>query len=176
MKRIALILASAALVTLAPSVPAFAQASTAVTVGMPIVSTDGAPVGKVTGIQGANLMVKTDKHEVLLPRSSFTAAGGKLLFGMTQAQLNAEVDKSLAAAQAAVVAGATVKGAAGTPVGTLDAADADYVTITLTSGKKIRTKRDAVRGNADGTVTIGYTAEQLEALVAPKAETATPGQ
>ena len=48
-------------------------------------------VGTVTAIKGDNLVIKTDKHEVQLPKSSFTFANGKALFGMTQAQLNAEV-------------------------------------------------------------------------------------
>ena len=38
-------------------------------------------------------MIKTDKHEALLPKASFTVDGGKLLFAMTQAQLNAEIEE-----------------------------------------------------------------------------------
>ncbi len=38
------------------------------------------------------LILKTDKHEVQLPLSSFTANQGKLLFGMTAEQLNAAAD------------------------------------------------------------------------------------
>ena len=39
---------------------------------MQIVDTTGAAVGTVTAIQGDNLQVKTDKHEALLPKASFT--------------------------------------------------------------------------------------------------------
>ena len=94
---------------------------------------------------------------------------------MTQAQLNAEVEKSLAAADASVKAGAVVKGAQGTAVGTIDSAPADSVTITLSSGQKIQLARGAVRGNPDGTVSIGLTAEQLEAEV-QKAGSASSGK
>ena len=37
--------------------------------------------------------------------------------------------------------------------------------MTLQSGKKIAVPQEGLRGNADGTVTIGYSSEQLEALV-----------
>jgi hypothetical protein len=84
---------------------------------------------------------------------------------MTQAQLDAEIEKNLAAANAAVVAGATVKGLTGTPVGKIDAIADGNATISLESGKLIQVQQSALRGNPDGSVTIGYTAEQLEALL-----------
>jgi preprotein translocase subunit YajC len=138
--------------------PAAAQS-----VGMQIVDTAGNPVGSVTAINGDNFQVKTDKHEVLLPKSSFTANAGKLLFGMTQAQLNAEIEKSEAAANAAIVAGATVKGLQGTEIGKIDSVSDSGVVIALSSGKKIQVARNGVRGNPDGTVVVGLTADQLEA-------------
>jgi preprotein translocase subunit YajC len=158
-----------------PSVPAIAQASAPISVGMQVTDATGGAVGTVTAINGDNLIVKTDKHEVALPKTSFTPNEGKLLFGMTQAQLNAEVEKSLAAADAAVVAGATVKGLQGTAIGTIDKVEADGVTIKLASGQLVRIARAGVRGNADGSVTVGLTAEQLEAEVA-KASSAGNGK
>ena len=160
----------AALVLAAPAIPAFAQAALAV--GMQIVDTAGAPVGTVTAIKGDNLQVKTDKHEALLPKSSFTVNKGKLLFGMTQAQLDSSIEASTAAAQASIVAGATVNGAAGTAIGKIESVESGKVTIALSSGKKIQVPGTALRGNPDGTVTIGYTAEQIDALVnaAPAAD------
>jgi preprotein translocase subunit YajC len=125
-------------------------------------------------VSGNNLVVKTDKHEVQLPKTSFTVSEGKLLFGMTQEQLNAEAEKSLTASSAAIAAGATVKGASGTPVGQIDAVADGKVTIALSSGQKLQLSQDALRGNTDGTVTIGYTSEQLQDLVA-KASTAQSG-
>lgn len=147
----------------APLAPAQAQA--AISVGMQVTDTTGAAVGSVAALKGDNLLVKTDKHEVLLPKTSFSVSDGKLLFGMTQAQLNAEVEKSLAAANASIAAGATVQGLGGTDLGKIEAVDSGNVTIALQSGKKFQVSATSLRGNADGTVTIGYTAEQLDALV-----------
>ena len=147
------------------AVPAVAQAQAGVNVGMQVTDASGGAVGMVTAIQGTNLLIKTDKHEALLPKASFTPADGKLLIGMTQAQLDAQIEQSLAAANAAIVAGAAVKGTGGAPVGTIDAVVDGKVTITLQDGKKIAVPQEGLRGNPDGTVTIGYSAEQLEALV-----------
>ena len=133
--------------------------------GMQVTDTSGAAVGTVKAIQGTNLVIQTDKHEALLPRTSFSVSKGKLLFGMTQAQLDAQIEKSLAASNAAIRAGATVKGTGGTPVGTIDSVADGKVTVTLQDGKKIAVPQEGFRGNADGTVTIGYSAAQLEALV-----------
>jgi preprotein translocase subunit YajC len=119
----------------------------------------------VTAIKGDNLLVKTDRHEALLPKTSFTVSNGKLLFGMTQAQLDAEIEKNLSAANASIVAGATVKGLGGTTVGKIDSVADGKVTITLQDGKKIAVAQDGVRGNPDGTVTVGLSADQLEAQV-----------
>lgn len=153
------------------SAPAMAQS-----VGMPIVDVAGGPVATVTAIQGDNLQIKTDKHEVLLPKASFTVDGNKLLFGLTQAQLNAKIEESTAASQAAIVAGATVNGSGGAAVGKIEAVDADQVTIALTSGQRIQVASTALRGNPDQTVSIGYSAEQLEALVNQSTPAADTGK
>jgi hypothetical protein len=164
--------------------PAVAQQGAA-KIGMQVTDPSGAPVGTVVGIKGANLLIKTDKHEALLPSASFRAEKDKLLFGMTQAQLDAQIEQSLAAANSAVVAGATVKGLSGTPVGTIESVADGKATIVLQDGKKIAVPQNGLRGNADGSVTIGYSAEQLQALVqgsasdaaaTPAAPADTPGQ
>jgi preprotein translocase subunit YajC len=160
-----LIVGTLTAVGIAIAAPAAAQAQAGVTVGMQVTDAAGGAVGTVTAIQGDNIQIKTNKHDALLPKSSFTVANGKLLFGMTQAQLDAEIEKSLTAANAAVVAGATVKGTGGAQVGTIDSVADGKVTISLQGGKKIAIPQEGVRGNTDGTVTIGFSAAQLEALV-----------
>jgi preprotein translocase subunit YajC len=175
--RLTIGIATAIAIALAvPAAPAVAQAAGAITVGMPVTDASGGAVGTVAEIKGDNLVIKTDKHEVMLARKSFSVDQGKLLFGMTQAQLNAEIEKSMAAANAAIVVGATVKGTAGASIGKIDTVDADTVTLSLDSGKKLRMPKEGVRGNADGTVTVGYTAQQLDALVAGRARGVTSGQ
>lgn len=166
-----LILGTVTAFAVALAAPAAAQS-----VGMAIVDTTGAPVGTVTAIQGENLQVKTDKHEALLPKASFTLNAGKLLFGMTQAELNAKIEESTAASQAAIVAGATVNGAGGATLGKIEAVADGNVTIALDSGKRIQVPTTALRGNADATVTIGYTAEQLEAALSQTADSGTTGK
>jgi hypothetical protein len=160
----------------APIAPAAAQAQAAINVGMQVADSTGAAVGSVAAVKGDNLLIKTDKHEVLLPKTSFSVSEGKLLFGMTQAQLNAEIEKSLAAANASITAGAIVKGASGTEVGKIESVEGGNVTIVLQSGTKIQVPEKAVRGAADGSVMIGYTAEQLQALVAGKGGEQSGGQ
>ena len=157
-----IILGTFAAIGLASVLPSAAAAQS---VGMQVVDTSGASVGTVTAIQGDNVQIRTDKHDALLPKASFTLNNGKLLFAMTQAQLDQKIEEADAAAAKAIAAGATVKGSAGTPVGKIDAVEGGNVTITLVSGEKLQMPVAGVRGNADGTVSVGYTAEQLEALI-----------
>jgi preprotein translocase subunit YajC len=140
------------------SVPAAA----AITAGATVKDTKGGVVGTIVRVEGANLVLKTDRHETTLPVSSFTATDEGALFAMTRDQLNAEVDKALAAANAQVVAGATVKGAQGAVVGTIEAVDAEFVTLKLASGASVRLPRNAVAGGPAGPVT-SLTLDQLEA-------------
>ena len=90
------ITSSLAFVSLALAMPLTSAA--AQTPGMQVVDTSGGAVGSVVSVDGDNVVINTGKHQVALPKASFTAHEGKLLFGMTQAQLNAETEKSLAAA------------------------------------------------------------------------------
>ncbi|MGA9583586.1 MAG: hypothetical protein WBR13_16625 [Allosphingosinicella sp.] len=137
-------------------------AAAAVTAGAVVKDTGGGVVGTIVRVEGDQLLLKTDRHEVRLPVASFTATDDGALFAMTQSQLNADIDRAQAAAAASVVAGATVKGVAGNIVGTIEAVDDRIVTLKLTSGKTIRLPRSAVGGSPSGPV-IGLTAEQMEA-------------
>lgn len=150
--------AIASLAIAAPS-PALAQAA-----GTAIVDTSGGTVGVVVRVDGDNVVLKTDRHEVALPKASFTPHEGKLLFGMTRAELNAATDKSLAEAAAAIIPGATVKGSGGSVVGTIDSVDGEFVTLKLESGALVRIPRSGVAaGNGD--VVIGLTAQELRTQV-----------
>ena len=165
-------LAFAAAIAAAPAAfaPAVSATASEVRPGMTVVDPSGGTVGLVTAVQGENLVLKTDAHEVQVPLSSFTAHEGKLLFGMTATQLNAETEKSLAEAQAALVVGAPVLASGGTPVGTIDALDAELITIKLTEGGLVRLPRSGAAGTPDGVV-IGLTAAELRQSTAqPAAE------
>jgi len=171
-----LIVGTLTAVGLALASPAVAQAQAGVNVGMQVTDAAGGLVGTVTAIKGENLLVKTAKHEALLHKSSVTVANGQRLVGMTQAPLDAEIEQNLAAANAAITAGAIVKGSAGTAVGKIESVADGNVVIALDGGKKIQVPQTALRGNADGSVTIGYTADQLQALVQGEPAAQADGQ
>jgi preprotein translocase subunit YajC len=166
MKR--LLVSAASLLLIAT--PAFAQAD-AFKVGTVVTDANGGPVGTVTAVNGDVVTVHTDKLDANLAKASFTPSEGKLLVGLTQAELNAAVEKDQAAAAASLAVGAEVKGTGGAVLGTIDAIDGEFVTIKLASGSKVRIPRSGIAGSASGAV-VGLTAEQLEAQVAP---TAQPG-
>jgi preprotein translocase subunit YajC len=154
--------------------PAFAQAAAAgFSVGANVSDPQGGEVGTITAVDGEFVNVKTDRHEVRLPKASFTAHDGGFLMGMTRDQLNAEVDKAQAEAAASLVAGATVTGSEGGTVGAIDAIDAEFVTVKLTSGALVRLPRNAVAAGQNGAV-VGMTVAELEA--AAKAAAPAEGQ
>ena len=167
MKSILIGIASLVLAA-APMAPAHAQADNAFAVGTVVTDASGGPVGTVTAVNGDVVTVKTDRLEANLSKSSFTPNEGKLLVGLTQAELNAAIEKDKAAAEASLAVGAEVKGTGGATLGTIDAIDAEFVTIKLASGSKVRIPRTGIAGAATGAV-VGLTAEQLEAQVSGQA-------
>lgn len=186
-KPIALYFSPIALTLAAVSAPGSAQqtaapapaasAATGFAVGAKVVDTSGAEVGTVTKLDAQTLTVKTDKHEVALPRTSFTAAPNGLLFSMTRDQLNGAVEQQLAAAAAKMAVGATITGSAGGTVGTIQAIDDQFVTVKLASGAAVRLPRASVGIGANGPI-VAMTVDQLEAAAkaagAPPAASTTP--
>jgi preprotein translocase subunit YajC len=158
------------------AMPAAAQApaaGAAISVGMAVKDTNGGDVGTVTKVEPGFVIVRTDKHEVRLPSTSFTPHEGSLLFGMTRDQLNAETEKALAAAAAKIAPGAAVSDASGAAVGTITAVDAQFVTVKLASGTEVRLPRTRVAPGPNGVV-VGSTAAQLEAAAKAAAPAAAP--
>ena len=153
--------------------PAFAQtAPTAANfaAGAKVSDTAGGEVGTITSVDGDYVVLKTDKHEVRLPKTSFTAHNGGFIMAMTQAQVNAAVEQSLASAAEKIVVGATVTGSQGAPVGTIDALDEQYATVKLTSGKLVRLPRTGLAPGPNGAV-IGMTVAELEAAAGAASQT-----
>jgi preprotein translocase subunit YajC len=171
MKPMRLARSLAAATALAVAVPFAGAASAQVTVGAQVVDTAGNPVGTVVALKGDQLVLKTDRHEVQLPVSSFTPNEGKLLFGMTRDQLNASTDQALAAAAATVTVGAQVQGSGGGIAGTIDAIDTETVTLKLEGGELVRLPKSAVAGTPNGPV-LGVTVDELKAMAAQAAATA----
>jgi len=172
-KMKATFLASLCLGLAAPAAAQQAPAATAITVGMSVKDTNGGDVGTVSQVEPGFVTVKTDKHEVRLPASSFAPHQGSLLFAMTRDQLNAETERALAAAAAKIAPGAAVSDASGGAVGTVTAVDAEWVTVKLASGTAVRLPRAAVAPGPNGAV-VGSTAAQLEAAAKATPAAATP--
>lgn len=156
--RLFIAFASAAL---ALAAPAFAQTG-GFTVGAQVLDPSGNPVGTITVVNGDVVTVKTDKVEANLNKGSFAQQDGKLYIGNTQAELNALIEKEKAAAEASLAVGAPVKGTGGAEIGSIEAIDAEFVTLKLTSGKSVRIPRSGIAGSAQGAV-VGLTVADLEA-------------
>ena len=165
-----------ALAAAAASQPAFGQAAAPaaqIAVGAKVSDTAGGEVGTIAGIDGDHVILKTDKHEVRLPSASLGPGQGGLVMAMTREQVNAAVEQSLAEANAKLAAGATVTGSAGDTVGTIEAIDAQFVTVKLGSGTSVRLPRNAVAAGPNGAV-IGMTAAELEAAAKGAASAPAP--
>jgi preprotein translocase subunit YajC len=154
---------ASASVALSPAAHAqVASAPASITPGMAVVDTNGGAVGSVVSVQGETLIINTGKHEAAVGTASVTPYKGKLLIGMTQAELNAATEKGLAEAAAQIVPGATVKGSGGAVLGTIDSLDTETATIKLTTGESVRIPRSGIAAGASGVV-VGLTADQLKA-------------
>lgn len=165
MNRLTRNMLAAALFAAAPLATAAAQpAQGQVAVGMQVIGPADGVVGVIASMNGGNVTLKTDRHSIPMPAASFTVQEGKAYFGMTQAQVNAEYEKAMAAAEASLAPGAAVKGLNGVKLGTIQAIDSDNVTLKLDSGQVVILPRSGVAGRPDGAV-IGITAEELAAKV-----------
>lgn len=154
---------SAAAIVAAASLAPSAAAQAAVTPGTQVVDPSGNPVGTVTAVTGGELILKTDRHEVRLPVTSFTPDEGKLLFAMTRDQLNAETDQALAEASEKLVAGVPVHGNDGALAGQIEEIDEATVTVKLASGELVRMPRSAVAPAEHGAV-LGVSVEELKTM------------
>jgi preprotein translocase subunit YajC len=137
---------------------------TATRPGTQVVDVGGNIVGTVQSVQGNFLVIKTDRHEVRLPTSSFTPDKGKLLFGMTREALNLATDAMLAKA---FLPGAEVRGKNGTLAGHIEAINEEFVTVELEGGQSIRLPRDSVAPGSAGAV-LGITVAELRQMVTGK--------
>lgn len=146
--------------------PAMAQAAANFTAGATVSDTQGGAVGTIASVDGDFVILKTDRHEVRLPKSSFTAHEGGFLMAMTRDQVNAAVDQTLASASTKIAVGALVSGSEGSTAGTIESLDDQFVTVKLTSGALVRLPRSAVAPGTNGAI-VGMTAAELAAAAGP---------
>jgi hypothetical protein len=154
---------SVAALALPLAAPALAQP--ALHVGATVTDAQGGTVGTITSIDGPTLILHTDRHDVRLPVTSFTPTASTILFGMTQAQLNAEVEAAQARAAQAVQVGAVLHDNTGAAVGPITVLDAETATIQIGTNV-VRVPRAAIQVN-NGSLTINTTLAQLRAASVP---------
>jgi|GEM_PF-6206031 len=99
------------------SLLAFASAASgaeppSIAVGSLVKDMTGREVGTVAAVSGSDVVVRTDRHEVLLPAGSMAPHAGAYLIAMSRDELNAAVETAAAPA-ATSGAGASVVAAAG---------------------------------------------------------------
>ena len=145
------------------AVPALAQTAS-IAAGAKVGDPAGGAVGTIVSADAGYGVVKTDKHEVRLPATSFTKVDSGYIIAMTQAELNAAVEKSLAEAASAIAVGATVRDPQGGVVGTIEALDEQFATVKLAK-IAVKLPRTAFAVGPEGPV-IGNTAAELEAQAA----------
>lgn len=146
---------------------AFAQAPTA---GATVTGPEGAEVGTIVSVDGGNVVLRTDRHEVQLPAASFTVTDEGVLFGMTREQVNAAVDAQLAQADQVIVAGAMVRDRDGVIVGPIAEVGADFVDVQLGEAL-VRLPKGAVAPGPQGPV-VGVTVAEIRAQTAAAAPSA----
>ncbi|AXJ97112.1 MULTISPECIES: hypothetical protein [unclassified Sphingomonas] len=149
--------------------------ATTPTVGATIYDSAGVSLGTVAQVTPQAIILNTGTAQVPVPPSSIGKTDKGFAMAMTKADLDAAVASSQAQAQAALkaklVPGTAVAGLNGTPVGTVKAADAQFVTVTTTKGD-VKLPINGFSANAQGQVIVGLTAEQIAAATAGNASAA----
>ena len=150
-----------------PAAATPSQSARAITVGMAVVDDHGNPVGNIEAVQGDDLLIRTDRHQARMPRSSFRFSRGRLVLNMTRTQLNAAVERMTPTAPVPSVQigpGVAVRGTGGAIAGTIESVGQDHVILRLTSGERARLPRASVGTNSEGAF-ISLTTAELQRLV-----------
>lgn len=162
------ILAAASPVMANPA-PVAAQAGFAP--GAKVSDTQGGEVGTITSVDGDFVILKTDRHEVRLPKTSFTAVDDGFIMAMTRDQVNAAVDQAQAKAADSIAVGAVVRDTSGGVVGTIQELDEQFATLKLPN-IVVKLPLSSIAPSPSGPV-IAMTAAELEAEAGGSASAAT---
>jgi hypothetical protein len=154
---------TAAALALPLAAPALGQST--LHVGATVTDPQGGTVGTITAIDGATLTLHTDRHDVRLPVTSFTATANTVLFGMTQAALDAAVEQAEAATAQAFQVGTLLHDNTGAVVGPITALDAETATVSI-GANVLRVPRAALAAGQGG-LAINATLAQLRAASVP---------
>ncbi|MFT3975670.1 MAG: hypothetical protein QM688_00920 [Sphingomonas bacterium] len=165
------LLASAAVAQTPPAAPAAPAASQAPAAGATVYDAQGGVVGTIASTDGTNAVVDTGSVKAAVPLTSFGTSPKGPTLGLTKEQLEAAAGQQAASPdfKAKLVAGTTVYDSAGEELGTIKAADAEFITLATASGEA-RLPVSAFGPGPKG-VAIGMTKAQLDAAIsgaAPK--------
>lgn len=157
---------SAKLALLASVLATTPAAALAQDVGATIFGSDGNPVGTVTEVTEQVVVIDTGKHKTPVPPSMlFDGEKGKSV-NATQEQINTMMDQRVAEAMAkrdaALVQGAAVVSAGGSPIGKLASVDMAADKITLeTEGGALLLKKEHFAVNPQGQLAVLYSRDQI---------------
>ena len=135
--------------------------------GAKVSDTQGGEVGTIASADGDFVILKTDKHEVRLPKTSFTAHQGGYVIAMTRAQVNAAVEQSLGKKAEALAVGAVVRDPSGATVGTIDSLDDSSATIKIGEAR-VQLPLSAIGTGPNGAA-VSMSAAELQAQAAAAA-------
>ncbi|WP_375395919.1 hypothetical protein [uncultured Sphingomonas sp.] len=162
---IAGLMAASATVATAQTAPQPAAA----TIGATVYDSAGGVVGTISSVTADAIVISTGAHDVAVPPASVGSGAKGPTMAMTKAQLDAafvqQQDQANAALKSQLVAGAAVYGSDGaTQVGTIKVADAQYVTLTTSTGGEAKLPVAGFSSGPKGLL-IGMTAAQLNAAI-----------
>ena len=150
--------------------------------GATVYDTQGGTVGTIESLDGEYAVLATAKSKVRLPKTSFAAGAKGPLIAMTATQLDQAAAQAAPAATAAattakpdVTKGSAVADTQGGAVGTVAEVDAQFATVQLTTGGKVRLPVNAFAAGPDGKLRVAMTAAQLSAAAGASSGSAPGG-
>jgi preprotein translocase subunit YajC len=151
-----------------PAASAPAAGAVTLAAGAKVLDTTGGTVGTIESVDGDFAVVATSKSKVRLPKSSFAMGPSGPVIAMTAAQLDDAVaqaapQQAAASTKPNVVQGAAVSDMQGGAVGTIADVDAQFATVQLSTGGKVRLPLTAFAAGTNGGLRIAMTAQQLGA-------------
>jgi preprotein translocase subunit YajC len=151
--------------------------------GATVYDPQGGTVGTIESVQGDYAVVATTKSKVRLPKTSFANGAKGPMIAITAAQLDQEAAKAAPAQGTAAAAnakpnvtnGAQIVDTQGGAVGTVAEVDAQFATVQLVTGNKVRLPLTAFGAGPNGTLRVANTAAQIGAAAAASGGSSSGG-
>lgn len=158
----------------APAANATAAPAAAPTVGATVTGKDNQPAGTIAQVTAEAIVIDTGTNKVPVPVASIGAGAKGPIIAMTKAELDAAYAQAAQQQQAnlQLTPGTMVHGLNDAMLGTIKAADAEFVTVTTPKGD-VKLPKAGFGPGTNGTVRVNATAEQINAAVSGAA-TAAP--